>query len=417
MTRYFLELRNILINLAPWLFMGAAIASVLKLALPTGFINRHVGQPGLGSIIKLIMFGIPLPLCSCGVVPTAMGLRKDGASQGATVGFLITTPETGADSILVTAGFLGWPLALYRVGAAVIMGIAGGWTADRMPELKSTSAQSPAEATCTLTPATPLWQHFWNYALDELLRGIYRYLTIGLLIAAAISVLIPENFVSNIPALQGIGGMLVMLVIASPLYVCSTGSVAIAASLIHTGLPLGSALVFLMSGPATNIATMASILKAFGKRIFAVYLSTVILGSIGFGLLFDALFLKPNSTVSMLHHHAHATFFTTWIEPLAAILLTGLILNWAITDAYQALRSWIKSRSATYETLQLNVNGMSCDNCASHIKRDLLAVPGVLKVEVILSQSRVTISGTNLDRSALAAAIQKAGYTVTGGAA
>jgi uncharacterized protein len=416
--RYLSELWNILVNLAPWLFLGAGIASALKLFLPADFISTHVGKPGLGSIVKAVLFGIPLPLCSCGVVPTALGLRRDGASPGATVGFLITTPETGADSLMVTAGFLGWPLALFRIGAAVIMGLTGGWLTDRWHAPATADPAPAAGGACALPAPGSAFSRFWRYASEDLLRGIYRYLAVGLLIAAAISVAIPRDFVANVPILQGVGGMLVMLVIASPLYVCSTGSVAIAAALVQTGLPLGSALVFLMSGVATNIATVAAILQAFGKKILALYLSVVVAGSIGFGLLFDALFDSgaAGAHLAMAHQHATATFWGTWLAPALAVLLLVLMIRWGVSDGLLALRGWLASRSAQAETLEFSVGGMTCDNCVNHVKRDLLGASGVSRVEVNLASGRVLVSGTHLQRTGLSRVIEAAGYSVRGGA-
>jgi uncharacterized membrane protein YraQ (UPF0718 family)/copper chaperone CopZ len=412
-ARFFGEFWNILTALAPWLFTGAAISALLKLLLPGDFISRQVGRPGLASIFKAVLFGVPLPLCSCGVVPTAMGLRRDGASAGATVGFLITTPETGADSLLVTAGFLGWPLALFRVGAAVIMGVTGGWLTDRL-HTKPAAAPSTEGGACSL-PAHNAWlSRFWQYAVEDLLRGIYRYLAVGVALAAVISVAIPHDFVAHIPILQGLGGMLVMLLIASPLYVCSTGSVAIAAALVQTGLPVGSALVFLMSGAATNVATVASILKAFGKKILALYLGVVILGSMGFGLLFDALFVSGAGGMfqAMSHHHAAPSFWSTWLSPGLAVLLLFLIINWGVADIIAALRGWFASRSKTSQILDFTVAGMTCDNCVNHVKRYLLGAAGVSGVEVNLASGLVRVHGIGLERAGLVQVIQSAGYTV-----
>jgi hypothetical protein len=212
--------------------------------------------------------------------------------------------------------------------------------------------------------------------------------------------------------------MLVMLVIASPLYVCSTGSVAIAAALVQTGLPLGSALVFLMSGVATNIATVAAILQAFGKRILALYLAVVVVGSIGFGLLFDALFVPGGGSALMVmaHRHAAGAFWGTWLAPSLAVLLLALMVRWGVSDGILALRGWLASRSAASETLEFSVGGMTCDNCMNHVKRDLLGAAGVSRVDVNLASGQVRVQGTHLERAGLSQVIQAAGYTVRGAA-
>ena len=138
---------NLMLELAPWLFVGTVMASLLHIWLPPDFINRRLGSGGPSSVLRAVVFGVPLPLCSCAVIPAAVSLKKEGAGQGSALGFLIATPQTGVDSILVTASMLGWPFALFKVVAALVTGVVGGVLADRN-ELANVSDQQKPDACC-----------------------------------------------------------------------------------------------------------------------------------------------------------------------------------------------------------------------------------------------------------------------------
>ncbi|MCK5241472.1 permease [bacterium] len=412
---YLSELWKILTELAPWLFFGAGLAGLLKIALPKGFIQKHTGGTRWFNIFKTTLMGIPLPLCSCGVLPTTVSLKKDGASNGSAVGFLISTPQTGVDSLVVTASFLGWPLAIFKVAAALITGLLGGtlvhmtdqWKRNKQPTShKDTHATTVPEDRALKT----LWRTFWNYSINELIGSIYKYLAIGILVAALITTLFPTDSLTHIPGLQGIGGMLVMLAFAIPLYICTTGSVPIAASLVTAGLPVGSALVFLMAGPATNAATLAAILSTFGKRITAIYLSTVILGSLVFGLLFQSFFPSA-AALNPFMQHEHGSLLRLLIDSGSALVLSGLVVYWSWLD----LSSWLHQRRPTTkdkESISLEVKGMTCNNCVSHVRQALEKLPNIASVDINLATGQTTIHGQNLDSTALIQTIESEGYEV-----
>jgi len=412
---YLEEVWNILTALAPWLFFGAGLAGLLKIFLPPGFITKHLGASSLANIVKTTLLGIPLPLCSCGVLPTTMGLKKDGASNGASLGFLISTPQTGLDSILVTANFLGWPLALFKVIAALITGMAGGFLThytEPHPPIISDPAQVKSHPGKNETPGEKSrWQIFFNYTINDLIGSIYKYLALGILLAALISSLFPAEALSRLPALQGIWGMLVMLALAIPLYICTTGSVPIVASLISAGLPIGSALVFLMAGPATNAATLAAVYRAFGRRITAIYLGTVILGSIAFGLLFQSFFSPALSDV-LIPHHEHVPAYRLIFNATFAILLTGLIVRWAGLDFISWFRRLFRPAPRKEEELILQVSGMTCNNCVSHVRHALESLPHIRSADIRLETGLAHVKGETLDRSVIIRVIKAAGYSV-----
>jgi len=408
------EIWKILLELSPYLFLGAALASLLKVFLPAGFVSHHIGAPNFKSVLKAVLAGVPMPLCSCGVIPAAIGLKKDGASNGAAVGFMISTPQTGLDSVLVTASFLGWPFALFTVVATFLTGLFGGqfvnWFGGRGTAADTTAPGKEGES-CRLTGHHSRFYQFWDYGVNDLIGGVYRYLVVGIVAAALISLLIPPAAVANFPVLQGGLGMLAMLAVAIPLYVCTTGSVPIAASLVHAGFPIGSALVFLIAGPATNTATIGAVYRVFGRRITLIYLAVIIAGSLAFGLFFQHLFAAQGAAMA---HHEVAPYSWRWfVDVGAATALSVLILRWTFLD----FRSWFRKvrdgrKAVVLPEVRLNVLGMTCNKCAGHVKHDLEALPGVEWVDVRLDGGVVVVRGRALDREALVAAIEKAGYAV-----
>ena len=357
LTDYVSALWDILLELAPWLLFGLLLAGVLHVLLPASFIRRHLGRRRFSSVFKAVAIGVPLPLCSCGVIPTAIGLKRDGASDGAATGFLISTPQTGLDSIFVSATFLGWPFALFKVVSALISGLVGGLlvnlteprrglTADHpnttcdIPNSPSCCHHAPAaDACCTDTSAAPHtanantrnWRDIFRFGFVQLLGDFYRWLIIGVLGAALVAAFVPPGRLENIPWTQGIYGMIAMLLISMPLYICATASVPLAASLVVAGMAPGSALVLLMAGPTTNIATMGAIYHTFGKRVLAIYLATVATMSITLGLTFDWI-IGSSST-----HTGHVHPLPDWLNVLAALILLALIAYHIAADLARRL--------------------------------------------------------------------------------
>jgi uncharacterized protein len=346
------ETWHILLELSPWLLFGMLLAGILHVLLPSGFIQRHLGGSKWSSVFKAVVVGVPMPLCSCGVIPTAIGLRKDGASKGAATGFLISTPQTGVDSILVSATFLGWPFAIFKVISALLSGLIGGLVVNYVEngktekEVSKTATESNSCCSTSLSNSTSLaaperchpkglaWKtkEALSFGLIQLLGDIYKWLIIGVLVAALISTFIPEGRLQNVTWTQGLLGMIVMLLISLPMYVCATASVPLAASLVAAGMSPGSALVLLMAGPTTNIATMGAIGRSFGKTVLAIYLATVIVMSISLGLLFDWLLLDIPSAKEHMHSIPH------WFEVICAIGLLALLAYFIGMDIYRKIQ-------------------------------------------------------------------------------
>ena len=388
---------SILLELAPWLLLGTAVASALHVFMPAGWLERQLS--GYGGVAKAVALGVPLPLCSCGVIPAGIGLKKDGASTGSSIGFLISTPQTGVDSVLVAASFLGWPFALFKVAAAAITGLAGGFLVEATDSERAEPIALPHNA----APRT------LRDGLDhgvELLQTIWRWLVFGVLVSAVLTVFVPAGGLADTILGTGAVAVFAVLLLSVPLYVCATASVPIAASLVAAGLPTGAALVFLMAGPATNVATIGAVNRVFGKRVTAIYLGTVVLGSVGLGLAFDAAW--GATTVAAVHHHSHA-----WWAQVSAVVLLGLLGWFAIDD----LRSWLRNQTASPlgedAVVELQVDGMTCGGCAKKLDGHLWGVDGVTGVEVSHQAGRATVRGT-ATQDRLLEAVRAAGFTPAG---
>ena len=391
---FFEQVWNVLLELSPWLLFGTALSSLLHKLLPPNWIEQQL-QGRLG-VLKSVIFGIPLPLCSCSVIPTGLGLEKQGSSKGATVGFLIATPQTGVDSIVVSASFLGLPFALFKVGAALVTGLIGGlWVEQEFPT-QTTKSFSRKER----KPVT--WVDSIEHGLD-IISSIWKWLVIGILLSAAISTLIPTNGLGAWIAQSSwgnIGASLLALAISIPLYVCATASVPIAAALVHGGLPLSAALVFLMAGPATNIATIGAVRDALGNRITTIYLSTVIVGSLLLGTLFDGVLTSSIDNIQMHEHH-------NWWAQASAIILIGLIGYFAFKD----FTMHNSTHAHTDTTKTISVDGMTCNGCVSRLQKVLQRLDGVTEAVVTLEPGEAKVDGTIL-LDAIVSAIQGAGFDV-----
>lgn len=387
------------VELAPWLLLGALVAGLLHVLLPRDFVRRQL--TGRWSVLKAVTLGVPLPLCSCGVIPVAIGLREQQASRGATVGFLISTPQTGVDSVLVSAAMLGWPFAIFKVVAALITGLAGGWITNAM--------ESPSHALpVTSTPSAGGGgrrglRELVDHAL-EIIHSIWGWLVVGVLLSAAISTLVPDSLLAGLAAYGGLAAMAVALAVSLPLYVCATASVPIAAALVAGGLPTGAALVFLMAGPATNVATIGAIKKTIGGRALTVYLATIIAGSMAAGLLFDQV-LAPAASAAHVHDHP-----VTWWGVGSALVLLTLIAWFAVSDCLRVLRGPPTTKANAGElSYTIPVAGMTCQGCVQSVERALQRDPQVRVAHVTLDPPQAVVVGAAAEQR-LRDIIEQAGY-------
>lgn len=398
-------------QMSPYILLGFLIAGLLHAFVPAKVMSRHLSGTGWRPVVKAALFGIPLPLCSCGVLPTAVSMKRNGASSAASSSFLIATPQTGVDSIAATYSLLGPAMAVVRPVAALVTAVAGGCMvgASERPAAADCAAAESDHAddsdTDRLSFSDKLVKAL-RYGFYTMVGSIGKWLVIGLVIATLITVFVPADFfvtLSRYPLLA----MLAVVVVAVPMYVCATGSIPIALSLMLKGLSPGTALVLLMAGPAANFASVAIVGRSMGRRSAAVYLGSIIVGAVGFGLVIDYLlprewFALPMAAACGGACHSHVAF--SLFDSICSAILVALLLIAFIAPKFK--KSPIKSTDMTKEYL---VKGMSCPHCQMTVEKSLAKVPGVTAVTVDLHSGKVTVEGDH-DAAAIAAAVTEAGF-------
>lgn len=401
--------------MAPYLLFGFLFAGILNELISAEKIARHLGKSSFGSVIKAALFGIPLPLCSCGVIPPTMALRKNGASRGAVLSFLIATPTSGVDSIFATYSLLGPFFAAYRVAASFITGIFSGSMANLLDRKNSEPAKTPNDdEKITNTNISPIRRavNILHYAYIELLGEIGRWLLIGILIGGIITFAIPDSFFST-QLFSGWKAMLMMLIVSVPIYVCATGSIPIAAALMLKGMNPGAAFVFLLAGPATNAVTMTVISRYLGKKTAAIYITTLAISTIVFGLLLDAVWEKLGLSIA-LQHIGH-NILPLWLQWTSAFLLLALLTIALLLridpNFFSKNKPILTGGSEMLSTF--NVPDMSCNHCVMSIENALKTVEGIDNIVITLGTKEVKIEhAQNLQKSLMIQAIKGAGYSV-----
>jgi uncharacterized membrane protein YraQ (UPF0718 family) len=298
----------LLYAMSPYLLFGFFFAGILHVFISLDWIARHLGKSSIGSVIKAVLLGIPLPLCSCGVIPAAIMLNKKGASRGAVTSFLIATPITGVDSIFATYSLMEKPADLSTLEGH---------------DCCETGSEDACECECHRGAWYKIKELF-RYAFVELLGDVWKWLVIGLLIGGLITYFVPQSFIENYLG-SHIWSMLVMLVIGIPMYVCSTGSLPIAAALMLKGMSPGAAMVFLLAGPATNAVTITVVSKELGKGATIIYVLTIAVMSIVFGLALNEIWYTYG--LSIRHLKPGMAMLPYWVEVASAIVFVVLIVN------------------------------------------------------------------------------------------
>ncbi len=359
-----------------WLIVGFAMAGAVHALVPKSFLTRHLAGSGPWPILKASLLGIPLPLCSCSVIPVAASLRKDGASKGSAAAFAISTPQTGEESIPLTWALFGPFYAFTRPVIAIITAFTAGLLIELTnrknpaPRTITIGEQKIESASCCQAPATPAPKACCHSApaaaptVAQRLRSGFRHgyitmpmdlapwLAIGFVAAAAVTAAIPVGWIeSNIGT--GFVPMLLMLLVGIPLYICATSSTPLAFTLVAAGLSPGAALVLLLAGPATNIATITWALKDLGLRATAIYLAVIATVAVVAGLLFDTFFIHTIQLAQTLGSRDHGGLNAAFA---IGSILFSMLLGWSLT-----MRIW---NALTTPSLCSTTSSKSC--CSSH---------------------------------------------------
>ena len=451
---YWDALLSMTAEMAPYLLLGFFFAGLLRAFVPKNIYRRHLAPRNMKSVVKAALLGIPLPLCSCGVIPTSVGLRREGASHGACTSFLIATPQTGVDSIAATYSLMGLPFAVVRPIAALFTAMFGGWLVNRYArddeKLSAEQANHDENSQCDCghhhdhdhdhdhsdhdhchsdhhheaADGEDWWHRFadaMRYAFVEMLQDVGKWLVVGLLIAALITVAVPNEWLAALHDYKLLN-MIIVLAVAIPMYVCATGSIPIAVSLMAKGLTPGAALVLLMAGPAVNSASMLVIGKVFGRRTLWLYVASIVVGAMLFGLGIDYLlpqeWFRVDSVMAGGEHCAHCLGVWDWIW-------IGILAVLMVNAFSRQLHSSLSLRhrhndhaghdhhdgGGTAHVSQYKVTGMTCNHCRMGVERAIGGVAGVEQVSVDLATGTAYVTGAH-DPSALAAAVEAIGFEV-----
>ena len=422
------QILHIINEMSPYLLLGFFLAGLMHAFVPGQMYSRYLAKPTFMSVLNAALLGIPLPLCSCGVIPTAMSLRREGASKGSAVSFLIATPQTGVDSIVATYSLMGLPFAIVRPVAALFTALFGGqmvnWF-DKNDNASELAANHNDPDHCHSDHcdcdshhsehATTFWgklKEAFRYAFVDMMADIGKWLVIGLIVAGLITVLVPDNFF-KIFENNSLLSMLLVLCMAVPMYLCATGSIPIAVALMMKGLTPGAGLVMLMAGPASNVASILVINKVLGRRTLIVYLASIILGAVGFGLAIDHLMPRTWFTSSLVGTdsccHDEPGYFA-WICTVALVILlfNALVLNkhshhHADEDAHHS--------EATHADMVLHIVGMNCNHCRQNAEKAIASVSGVESVSVDLQSGEARICG-HADLDDVHRAVESVGFSI-----
>ena len=420
-------------EMSPYLLLGFLAAGILHSFVPQSLYAKHLAGSDWRSVVKAAMFGIPLPLCSCGVLPTAVSLRNNGASRAASTSFLIATPQTGVDSIAATYSLLGLAFAVIRPVAALATALVGGmlvaWVERGDVDTSADTANSQHhcccgddagddccchdDCSCGEQPrATSLMGKVFEalrYGFIDMMKSIGRWLVIGLVVATLITVCVPDDFFA-VFAQYPVLNMIVVLALSIPMYVCATGSIPIALSLMLKGLTPGAALVLLMAGPAANFASVLVINRAFGKRTTVAYLASIIGGAMTFGLLVDYVLPASWFVPQLADEMVKCSHCASWLNVVCSVVLVALLV---LTQVEMIIRRKRIKNNTTIMTKEYKIKGMMCAHCQANVEKNLAAIEGVKSVKVDLKSGVAYVEG-DVAPEVIIARIEQLGYEYIG---
>ena len=409
---FLLEIWSLCLQMSPFLLMGMFVSGLISMFVNSRLILKHIGSKNFLSILKSTVLGIPVPLCSCGVIPVAATLRDSGASKGSTVSFLVSTPQTGVDSIFLTYGMLGPVFALFRPLAAFVSGIFSGMVINSFDDDTHHHLPDPDDAPNDKKPFIERLYSGLSYGFLTLPSDIVVPLFQGLIIAAAIAIIIPPDFIAEKFSTSSYIMLFMMLAVSLPIYVCATASIPIAVALMAKGVTAGAVFVFLMAGPATNASSIAVVKNILGRKTMAHYLFLISSTAVLFGFILDSFITIGLPAVSS-SSHTHAD--DSYISLFFTILFVLILLN-----AYtHKLKGGIPKPDGneniidgSQDRLSIRVDGMTCSHCRESVESAVYSCSGVESTSVDLLKGLVFVIGSDLDESAIKDKIKSRGFSL-----
>ena len=403
---------DICLEMAPFLILGFVFSGIISVFIDDTLVYKQIGQKKFSSIIKSTLLGIPLPLCSCGVIPVAATLKDYGASKGATTSFLVSTPQTGIDSIFLTYGMLGPVFAIFRPVAAFVSGIFCGIVVNSFDKDKVFQPQPINKFSKNSATIFEKIKIGVEYGFLTLPKDIVVPLFQGLLIAACIGYFIPPDFIASFISSNSFLEYFVMLIVSLPLYVCATASIPIALVLFMKGVSPGAVFVFLMAGPATNASSIAVIGNIMGKKILYLYISLIASTAVFFGILFDLFFQIDKNIISKhVHHHNHENTFYIILTIFFGVIMANAYRSKLKKEIPKMNTSETSNEDHT-DSLDFIVNGMTCSHCKESVESSIKSIDEKIETFVNLSTGEVSIKGFSLDKLKVKEKIESRGFTV-----
>ena len=406
------EMWSLCLNMAPFLLMGMFVSGLISMFVNSRLILKHIGSNNFLSIFKSTVLGIPIPLCSCGVIPVAATLREAGASKGSTVSFLVSTPQTGIDSIFLTYGMLGPVFALFRPLAAFVSGIFSGivinsFDDDLHHHLPDADGVPNAKKSLIERLESGL-----RYGFLSLPSDIVVPLFQGLVIAAAIAIFIPPDFIAEYFSSSPYIMLFMMLAVSLPVYVCATASIPIAVVLMAKGVSAGAVFVFLMAGPATNASSIAIIKNILGKKTMYHYLLLISSTAIVFGFILDSFVtIVPPTMSSFSHVHAVNSYGSLFLTILFLLILINAYVYKYKGEVSKPTNGG-NDFDGSQDRLSIVVDGMTCSHCKASVESAVYSCSGVESASVNLLTGQVIVLGSGLDESAIKDKIKGKGFSL-----
>ena len=404
------EIWMLCIDMSPYLLLGMFVSGLISIFVDKNIVMKQIGPKNFTSILKSTLFGIPLPLCSCGVIPVAATLRESGASKGSTASFLVSTPQTGIDSIFLTYGMLGPIFALFRPLAALVSGVFSGMVINKLDDETHHHSKSSQDISKNISPGERILSGF-RYGFLTLPADIVVPLFQGLIVAAAIAIFIPPDIIAEYFISKSFVLYLLMLLVSLPMYVCATASIPIAVALMAKGISAGAAFVFLMAGPATNASSIAVIRNILGKKTLMYYLLLISITAIISGIILDKFFTVSPISITNLSHEHHTDGLVSLVFTILFILILVNSYIYKLKDGIIKSTNNI-SLDLSDTDLQFKVNGMTCSHCKESVESVIRSFKSVINTTINLSTGDVLIKGSELDEAAIKEKITSIGFTV-----